>query len=42
MGDIGKPLRRRILEPFPQTAPLEEPLPEAEPVPELVPEEVPA
>lgn len=47
MGDIGEPLRRRILEPLRRPgvpAPEEAPLPEAEPVPELVPvpEEVPA
>lgn len=45
MGDIGEPLKRRILEPLRQPgtpAPAEEPLPLAEPVPELVPEEVPA
>lgn len=42
MGDIGKTIRRRELEPLTTPAPVEEPLPEAEPVPELVPEAVPA
>jgi hypothetical protein len=39
MGEMGEPLRRRILEPLP-VQPLEEPLPEQ--VPEHEPESVPA
>lgn len=42
MGDIGKTVRRRYLEPIPETAPVEEPAPEEAPLEEPVPEEVPA
>lgn len=43
-GDIGEPLRRRVLEPFPEGEPVHEPSPVTEPAAEplRVPEEVPA
>jgi hypothetical protein len=37
MGDIGEPLKRIELEPFPETVPIEQPLPLPTPEPEKVP-----
>lgn len=37
MGDIGKEKERRVLEPMPETMPIQEPSPEPAPVEEPVP-----
>jgi hypothetical protein len=37
MGDVGEPLRRIVIEPFPETEPVHEPA-----APEREPEQVPA
>lgn len=37
MGDIGKEIHRRVLEPMPETMPIQEPSPQTAPVEEPVP-----